>query len=129
MDSNAKHYYGDVTRIIFFIAGVIMATTYPFFKSFISAPMWLALTGCIVLAVFGGLMNPRWKWVIILGAMISVVAFPFFEYSAVHAYLNLPPSEPRHVWFFWTNQFLSILFFFSAYLSTKSVRGAFMKED
>ena|SRR3989344_4730202 len=120
------HYHGDSVRILFVIGGLIMIVSYPFFSSLISAPIPLAIIGCIALAVFGGLMNPRQKWIMALNMIISVGAFVAFEYYAVYAYLNLSPAESLHVAFFWTNQILSLLFFFAAYFSTKTLRGALL---
>jgi len=101
-----------------------MIVSYPFFSSFIQAPIPLSIIGCIALAVFAGLMNPKQKWIMALNTVVSIGAFVAFEYSAVYAYLNLSPAESIHVAFFWINQLLSLLFFFSAYLATKTLRGA-----
>ena len=73
-----EHYYGDTVRILFIIAGLIMVSSYPFFRSLISEPLSLSIIGSLVLAVFGGLMNPKQKWVIFLNTIIPVIAFVFF---------------------------------------------------
>src|SRR3989344_4262391 len=115
---------------MFVISGLIMIVSYPFFRSLISAPMSFSLASCVVLAVFGGLMNPKYKWVIFLNTIIPVIAFIFFEYYAVSTYLNLPPTENTvaniHVAFFWVNQILAIIFFFATYFATKTLRGALL---
>lgn len=108
--------------------GLIMLVSYPFFYSLINVPLSFSLAGCIILAIFGGLMHPKLKWVIILNTIIPVVAFPFFQYFAVHTYVNLPPTSGLHVAFFWVNELLSIIFFLSAYLSTKTLRSAFLAD-
>ncbi len=122
------HYYGDSVRLLFFFGGLIMIISYPFFASFIKAPIAFSVIGCISLAVFAGLMNPKQKWIIVLNTIISIAAFIVFEYSAVYAYLYLSPAESIHLAFFWVNQLLSLLFFFSAYLSTKTLRGHFLNK-
>ena len=118
------HYYGDTVRVLFVIGGLIMIVSYPFFSSFIKAPIVFSIIGAIALAIFGGLMNPKQKWIMALNTVISIGAFIAFEYSAVYAYLNLSPAQSVHVAFFWVNQVLSLIFFFAAYLSTKTLRGA-----
>ena len=122
------HYYGDSVRTLFIIGGLIMIVSYPFFSSFIKAPIAFSIIGVVALAIFGGLMNPRQKWIIAINMIISVAAFAIFEYAAVYTYLNLPPAQGVHVAFFWVNQALSLLFFFAAYLSTKTLRGAFVSQ-
>src|SRR3989344_1493474 len=123
-----KHYHGDKVRVLFVIADFIMVVVFPFFRSLISLPMPLSILGSIALAVFGGLMNPKQKWVIFLNTLLPVVAFLFFEYYAVYAYNNLSPAESLHRTFFWVNQLLALIFFFAAYLSTKSLRGALVPD-
>src|SRR3989338_1746568 len=98
-EKTVEHYYGDKVRTLFIIGGLIMLASYPFFSSLINAPMPIAILACLALAVFGGLMNPEQKWVIFLNTVIPLVAF------------------------FWVNQVLALIFFFAAYLSTKSLRG------
>jgi len=122
------HYYGDTVRTLFIIGGLIMLASYPFFSSFISAPISFSIIGCIALAVFGGLMNPKQRWIMILNTIISIGAFIIFEYSAVYAYLNLSPTLQIHVTFFWVNQILSLLFFCAAYLATKTIRGTIVPQ-
>src|SRR3989338_10316796 len=118
------HYYGDSVRTLFIIGGLIMIVSYPFFSSFIKAPIAFSIIGVTALAIFGGLMNPKQKWIMAINTIISIGALAIFEYAAVYTYLNLSPTQGMHVAFFWVNQLLSLLFFFSSYLSTKTLRGA-----
>jgi hypothetical protein len=121
---NNYHYYGDAVRVLFIVGGLIMLVFYPFFSSFIKAPTAFSIIGVVALVIFAGLMNPRQKWIMVLNTIISISALAVFEYAAVYTYLNLPPAQGVHVVFFWVNQALSLLFFFAAYLSTKTIRGA-----
>lgn len=122
------HYYGDEVRRLFIVGGLLMLVSYPFFSSLVNVPLGVALAGCLTLAVFGGLMNPKQMWVIVLNAIIPVIAFPFFQYFAVHAYISLSPTVPLNLAFFWANQILSIIFFSAAYFATKTLRGALLSE-
>src|SRR3989344_1598200 len=85
----ASHYYGDIVRRLFFIAG---------------------------------LTNPLQKWVMALNTGISLIGLITFEYHAVTGYDNL--RDPL----FWINQGLAFIFFFALYYSTKTVRGAILRE-
>lgn len=122
------HYYGDTVRVLFVVGGLIIIISYPFFSSFIKAPVPFSIIGCIALAVFGGFMNPKQKWIMALNIIISIGAFIAFEYSAVYAYLNLSPTQDIHIAFFWVNQALSLLFFFASYFSTKTFRGSIVND-
>ena len=124
---NINHYYGDIVRMLFIASGLIMIVSYPFFSSFIQAPIAFSIIGFVLLAILGGLINPKQKWIIFLDTLVSVIAFIIFEYAAVYTYLNLSPVQSAHVIFFWVNQLLSIIFFFAAYLSTKTLRGSMLR--
>jgi hypothetical protein len=106
-----------------------MIVSYPFFSSFILVPIPLSILGSVTLAIFAGLMNPKQKWVMILNLIVSVGALTIFQYSAVYSYLNLKPREDMMVAFFWINQALALLFFFCAYFSTKTLRGALLDKN
>jgi len=121
------HYYGDSVRVLFVLGGLIMIVSYPFFASFIHTSVVAYILGCITLAVFGGLMNPKQKWIMVLNTIIPIVAFVVFEYTAVQTYLNLSSTTGKTlVAFFWVNQILALIFFFAAYFSTKTLRGTFV---
>ena len=124
-----SHYYGDTLRILFVTGGLIMLISYPFFSSLIHAPLSLSILACLALVIFGGLINPKQKWVIFLSAIVPIVAFLFFEYYAVYTYQNLAPTIELHVAFFWTNQILALIFFFATYLSIKTLRGALLTNN
>ncbi len=129
MENNKiNHYYGDSVRTIFIITGVIMIATLPFFSKLIALPIGFAITGILILAILSGLLNPVKKWIIIIDAIVATVAFLSFEYSAVFAYMHLPPTETVNVLFFWTNQIFSLLLFLAVYLSTKTLRGMYIDE-
>ncbi len=123
--NTTNHYYGDIVRVLFVTAGLIMLASYPFFSSFINLPVSVATLACIALAVFGGLMSPEQKWVMVSNTLISIAAFVIFQYSAVQAYMN---QDLGTATFFWFNQTLSLIFFFAAYLSTKTFRGSLLEK-
>lgn len=127
-EESLKHYYGDKIRALFVIGGMLMAITYPIFNKLVEIPLPVAILGCILLAVFGGLMNPQQKWVIALSVLISVIAFGVFEYHAVTTYVGATYKDNSYTLFFWVNQILAMIFFFAAYLSTKTFRGLILAE-
>ena len=118
-----EHYYGDAVRVIFVVAGLAMIVMFPFFSSLLKIPVILPIIFVLALAIFGGFLNPKQLWIIVVNTIISVLACAIFQYYAVTAYLNLSPEIQINVWFFWINQALAVLFFLSIYLSVKSWRG------
>lgn len=122
-ENKIEHYYGDIVRNIFIVAGIIMVVMLPFFSSLIKVPITLSIVAILALAIFAGFLNPKQLWIIVSNSIISIVACAVFEYYAVTSYLNLDPSVSLNVRFFWVNQFLAILFFVAIYLSVKSFRG------
>jgi hypothetical protein len=127
-EERPKYYYGDEVRGLFIMAGVLMVISYPFFSRLVGSSLLFSIIACVAMAVFGGLMNPKQKWVIIFNNIFSILAFIIFEYSATHAYLNFSSTIGLNVAFFWANQALAIIFFFAAYFSTKTLRRFLLKE-
>jgi len=72
------HYYGDSVRNLFIFGGLIMLVSYPFFSSFIKAPIAFSIIGCIALVVFAGL---RTACSILLGQPNSFFTFLFRRIS------------------------------------------------
>lgn len=124
-----RHYYGHTVRVLFLIAGFLMIVTYPFFSDLITIPMPLSIGIMLLLVIFGGLINPVQKWLLVVNNLIPIVGFAVFEYQAAHGYQYLSISnDPRLPVFFWVNQLLSFIFFIALYLSVKTARGRFVKE-
>lgn len=127
-DVIGKRYYGHTVRAIFIIVGLLMLITFPFFSDLTPVPIPVSIAVIILLAVFGGLLNPSSKWIIVMHVLLPIVGLAIFEYQAVYGYLNLSPVESRHVAFFWMNQIVSVLFFVATYLSIKTLRWMFTKK-
>ncbi len=123
----SRHYYGDTVRAIFLIAGVMMLVTFPFFSNLVPTPLWVSISVMVLLVVFGGLINPVQRWILVVNSFIPIIGFALFEYQAAYGYLHLTPLESRGPAFFWSNQLLALLFFVAIYLSIKTVRGRFVE--
>ena len=116
-DAKPPHYYGDMVRGLFLVAGIIMLVASPFFKEEI--PASLSVVPIIVVVLLAGLTTLRYQWVLMLNVIVSFMGVAVFEYVALYA--NATGT------FFWINQVLAVLFLFSAYYSTKTLRGTYMK--
>ena len=122
------HYYGQTVRTLFLIAGLIMIFTYPFFSDMVPVPTYLSICIMVLLVIFGGLINPVQRWLLVLSNIIPVVGLIVTEYQATYSYSHLSVVDGRAPVFFWTNQILSFIFFVAIYLSVKTARGRFVEE-
>ena len=124
----SRHYYGHTIRGIFLFVGLVMLVSFPFFSDLTPVPLWISIGIMTLLAIFGGLMNPAQRWLLVVNAIVPTIGFIVFEYQAVFAYLHVAATDPRRATLFWVNQLISLLFFIALYLSIKTVRGRFVKE-
>ena len=115
------HYYGDIVRVIFVIAGILMLVFLPIFKDLIVVPVGIAIFVIISVDLFAGLTNPLQKWISLINLFISLSAFIIFETIAVDYFST---SEKLYAS---VNQILAFLFFLSLYFSTKTFRGFLAK--
>jgi cation transport ATPase len=113
------HYYGDIIRKLFLVAGMIMLATLPFLHVRVSAPVFLSIVFILVLTFAAGFTNPRQKWNITINTVISLVGFSIFTFEAVTRF------ESIFDLLFATNMSLACLFLFAFYLSTKTLRGSY----
>jgi len=123
MEQNKMHYYGDSVRLIFLLSGLVMLCSFPFFAPLIGMPVVISILSIICLVILGGLLSPVSKIMFVVSSIVPVAGFVLFEYYAYYTYVTLPANIPLHVYFFWVNQFLALMFFFSTYLSIKTLRG------
>jgi len=120
------HYYGDVVRRLFLAVGVVMLTTYPFFRDILTPlPVSLTMLAVLALAFFAGLLNPKQRWVTMLNLGVSAAGVLVFEYYGIKAYGQVG-VDARHVTFFVANQVLALLFLAALYYSSKTVRGQYL---
>jgi hypothetical protein len=116
------HYYGDIIRRLFLSAGIIMLITLPFFSALIPFPVVISAVGVLIIGFVAGMTSPRQQWVIILNLLVSITGLVLFEYYAVTAFRMQPQTQITTL-FFWTNELLAIIFFFTLYYSGKTLRG------
>ena len=115
------HYHGDIVRVVFFIAGLIMIVGLPLFKEEINFPIYFSIFATMVLVILAGLTNPKQMWIAYLNLVVSLVGFVIFEYEAATKFDDLTSS------FFIINQILALLFFTALYFSVKTLRGFYLR--
>ena len=117
------HYYGDVGRLFFLLAGIIILLGLPILSQTLSIPAYIAIVSVLAVVFVAGITNPAQKWVSVLDAMVSVVGFIFFEYYAVKVY-----SEGSIYYIYLINQLIAIVFILAFYFAVKTVRGFLVPE-
>lgn len=117
------HYYGDVVRLFFLIAGIILVLSLPLLTEVLPVPVYISIISTLFLVFVAGLTNPAQKWVSVLDVFMSAIGFVVFEFYAAKMF-----SQNVDFQFFLINQTLAALFLFSFYFSTKTIRGFLVKE-
>lgn len=120
--STVSHYYGDMVRRCFMLAGGLMLVATPFFQDRLPVSAYVGLFAILVLDVMAGLANPLMRWLGYAEALIALGACMTFEYYAIR---DFAPGDPL----FWINQILALLFFVALYYSVKTARGAALRQQ
>jgi len=119
-----SHYYGTIVRRLLILAGVIMLVALPFFQDLIPGPTLLSVVATITFIILAGILNPKDFNVSVAHVIISAIAIIVFEYYAIDRYQTVKTPFDS---FFIVNEILAIIFLFSLYFSTKTVRGMLVK--
>ena len=114
------HYHGDIVRILFMIAAIIMLVSLPLFKADIALPPVYSIVAILILGLTAGLTNPKLIWHAGINLVVAVTAFLVFATYMVNTYGTGVRA------FFFTNMVLSFIFVLAVYFSVKTVRGLFL---
>ncbi len=117
------HYYGDIVRIFFLLAAIVMLLSLPTLTEILPIPVYISIISIMALIFVAGLTNPVQKWVIILDVIMSAIGFLVFEYYAAKIF-----SQNIDFFLFLVNQILAAIFLFAFYFATKTMRGFLVKE-
>ena len=118
------HYYGDIIRRLFILAGIIMFTLMPVFSDRIPEPTSISILAVIILVAGAGITNPKRAWTAYFDLAVSSIAIIVFEYYGILTYSS---SRSYTDSFFIVNQILAVLFLLAFYYSVKTVRGTMIK--
>lgn len=110
------HYYGNVVRMLFMFAAIIMLTTLPIFNQHLGLPTIFSIISILILGLTAGLTNPLLFWDAWVNVFISCIGFIAVTAYAVKAYGQDLPI------FLLTNVILSFIFMLAVYLSVKTLR-------
>lgn len=114
------HYYGDIVRKLFFLAGLMLVVIIPIDRELLSFYLIFGIALIMILVIVAGFTSPVHKWAIIIDVVISSLSFLFFEYVSLARFIELDSSIDG---IFLFRQSLAIVFVFALYFSTKTFRG------
>jgi hypothetical protein len=116
-----KHYYGDVVRMLFVAAAVLILAAHVVGGSFLT--VGASLVAVVILAVAAGLTNPVQAWVHWVNTGISAIGlFASGSVLLTHVGSAEKISTPSIV-----ALLLTLIFVFALYTSTKTLRGILMR--
>lgn len=121
LSSPTSHYYGDVVRKLFVLAGALMLVTSPFFRDRLPLSVYWGVWVIIVLDIVAALTSPRLRSVAVAECIIALGCFGVFEYYALR---DFSPVDAL----FWVNQTLALIFFFAIYFAFKTVRAGALEQ-
>lgn len=122
------HYYGDVVRKLFLIAGSIMLLGTPVFNRILPVSELVSIGAIAFLAFSAGFTSPTKKSSALFNVCVSLGAFFVFEYYAITTYMIQSHSDPYRIVLFWVDLTLALIFLFAFYYSVKTLRGFFSSE-
>lgn len=114
------HYYGDIVRKQLILAGIAILFATLIDTDLRTFYFFIAGFGVLFFVVLAGLTSPVSRRAIVTASIVSGVMFVLFEYFAVGAYIE------RDTFFnlvFIIRQTIAVIFLFSVYFSTKTLRG------
>lgn len=114
------HYYGDIVRRNLLLAGLFILIATPIDADLRPFYFFIAGFGVLFFVILAGLTSPTSRRSLITAGIVSGVMFVLFEYFAVGAYLKY---DTFFSLVFLVRQIIAIIFLFSVYFSTKTLRG------
>lgn len=112
------HYYGDVVRSLFMVAGGAMLIFIPLQGSLLPDAALFFVFAVVLMAIVAGLTNPRGRSVCYCNVAISFLGVLIFEFYAARGY-----REEGFSFDFLMHQIIALLFFVALYYSTKTLRN------
>jgi hypothetical protein len=123
--SGIKHYYGDIVRMLFLAAAILMLVGLPAISNYVSIPTVFSVISMLILGLAAGLTNPKQKWDAGINTVIASVGFVVFETYAVIAFREHGGTDK----FFLSNLILGFIFLIAVYFSVKTLRGLLLKDN
>lgn len=129
-DSRAvvTHYYGDIVRRLFLIAGVVILVSLPFVWDLSPLAALLSSVVVMILVLEAGVTTPKKEWTAYVNAVISGVGLVIYELFAVYNYSHYQASV-SNVALFLLSQIIATIFLFALYFASKTMRAMVLHEQ
>lgn len=114
------HYYGDVVRMLFLAAAVVMLGGAPFYADMLKQQLPFLIVGGAVMVMLAATTSPWSVLVMRLNAVVSGVWGVVFEYWALMNYQTGTPLE------FALRQVIALMCVFAFYFALKTLRSMLM---
>ncbi len=116
MEEEPVKEYSSRVRQIYLLMAVILLVSAAFFKNEVPFPVPLSVFMILLLVIFGGLTNPKLKWVMKMDFGVSILAFLVFGSYVMSAYGG------KSALFFGASVALAILSILALYFNSESLR-------
>ncbi len=113
------HYYGDITRIIFIVIGVVMLLGLPMITQTLNLPVLYPIFGVVILGIASGYTNPKKRGSLLLNVWVATIGLGVFIYISWF----IMRAQMSGGGLLFLNQAIAILFLVALYFSVKSLRG------
>ena len=113
------HYYGNLIRKNFFLAGFIIMMAALLDSELRSFYLFVGLFGVVGVTILAGLTSPRKRAIMFIDVLVSAVMFLIFEYFAIVAYARYENFSDS---VFFLRQLIAAIFLVALYYSTKTMR-------
>ncbi|HEY4517574.1 MAG TPA: hypothetical protein VJI74_01685 [Candidatus Paceibacterota bacterium] len=114
------HYYGDIVRGLFLFSGAILLIFGASHPAIVPLASYIIPVLILLMVVLAGATNPRQYWVVAADTAVAILGLVIFEFSAIERYREIGTT---HDFVFLVQQFLALVFFFTLYYASKSLRG------
>jgi hypothetical protein len=117
------HYYGDITRILFILAAVLLLVAITTGKSL---PLSSSDTviAAIILVVMGGITNPAQRWIHWVNEAIAILGVLIFGNSAINNYrAGVSVGDPSYLYV----ELVALTSLIALYYTTKTIRGLMLR--
>ena len=117
------HYYGDISRLFFLLAGVVMLLGLPILNQTVSVPAYISILFVLSVVFIAGITNPAQRLLSVLDLIVALVGFIVFEYYSIKVF-----TADSIYFIYLINQAIAILFLLAFYFAVKTVRGFIVHE-
>ena len=121
VEPGPKHYYGDVVRILFVVAAVLILLAQVVGIAFLTTQA--ALVAAVVLILSAGLTNPVQIWIHFINVLLSAGGLLI----SAGVTLDRFKTSPNFLTEGWIVMVLTIVFICALYSATKTLRGSLMR--